>query len=125
VGIDEMMIVAKRVEIDAAHFLPGYDGKCANLHGHRWIIEIGIKGYVDEKTGMVVDFTLLKAFLDTIKEKLDHHLINDIIPNPTAENLCMWVRYQKGLESIENWNPPRNIAFIRVWETEDSYAELS
>ena len=114
--------VSKKVSFDAAHYLPGYDGKCANLHGHHWVVELGVKGSLDEQTGMVVDFTVLKFFLSQIQANLDHHLLNDVLPNPTAENLVFYIKskfYEQlwGLEGVK-------LDFIRVWETEDSMAEL-
>ncbi len=77
----EEMTVVKRVSFDAAHYLPDYPGKCKNMHGHHWVVELGIKGAIDEETGMVVDFTLLNTLLrDKIVERFDHRLVNDIIP---------------------------------------------
>lgn len=53
------MRVSKAFEFDSAHYLPGYDGKCANLHGHRWKIVVEFKGPILEN-GMVIDFTIIK-----------------------------------------------------------------
>ena len=116
------MVVAKSIEIDAAHFLPNYEGKCRDLHGHRWKIELAVEGEVGEVSGMVIDFTDLKRFLDFIKERLDHHLINDIIPNPTAENICLYVESEL-IKDDWGFNPDM-WKWIRVWETRDSVAEL-
>ena len=118
------MIVAKSIEIDAAHFLPNYEGKCRDLHGHRWKIELAVEGEVDEKSGMVIDFVDLKSFLDFIREQLDHHLINDIIPNPTAENICFYVRDQLLVGAWWQDSYGFHLGWIRVWETSDSYALL-
>lgn len=110
--------VVKRVEIEAAHFLPNYVGKCSSLHGHRWTIEVGVTGEPDPVSGMVVDFGILSEFLEKeVVAKLDHHLINEVIPNPTAENLCEWILNQ--MEKIKFL-----ITLVRVWETGDSYAEI-
>ncbi len=116
------MTVAKRVSFDAAHFLPDYPGKCANMHGHHWIVELAIEGEVNKNTGMVIDFVLLKRFLNYIKEIFDHTLINDTISNPTAENIC-WYIGEKILDDDWGFNP--HYKWIKVWETEDSYALLS
>lgn len=114
------MIVAKRASFDAAHYLPKYEGKCKNLHGHHWVVELAVKGPVQE-SGMVVDFTLLKEFLDSIVEKFDHHLLNDLIQNPTAENICLWIEKNWKVWYLEGCE----LAWIKVWETEDSFALLS
>jgi len=114
------LTVVKRISFDAAHYLPGYEGKCKNMHGHHWVVELGVNGQVNPETGMVVDFAELKKFLSMVRRQFDHHLVNDTIQNPTAENIALyiedlWEHYS--LEGVE-------LAFVRVWETEDSYAEL-
>ena len=118
------MIVAKRISFDAAHFLPDYDGPCANMHGHRWTVEVGVEGPIFPN-GMVLDFVKLKAFLEVIKKAFDHQLINDILPNPTAENICVWVRI-RFYEWVSDYDKKQELklAFIKVWETDDSYVEL-
>ncbi len=64
---------------DAAHFLKDYDGKCANIHGHRWKVEVEIqceslKENGSEK-GMCVDFSVLKEELKNLLEGFDHTFI--------------------------------------------------
>ena len=53
-----------KAAFDSAHFLSGYNGKCANIHGHRWTVEVEIKGdglqQTGEKKGMLIDFGDLK-----------------------------------------------------------------
>lgn len=68
-----------KAAFDSAHFLSGYQGKCANLHGHRWTIEV----IVEQETlqtdgvcrGMLIDFGDLKKALRQIAECYDHALI--------------------------------------------------
>ncbi len=116
------MTVVKSISFDAAHFLPDYKGKCSNTHGHHWIVELAIEGEVNKNTGMVIDFALLNGFLKHIEDQLDHTLINDTIPNPTAENICLFVADElRG----DDWGFAPNWKFIKVWETENSYALLS
>jgi len=117
-------VVSKRVSFDAAHFLPGYAGKCANIHGHHWVVELGVKGVVDPDTGMVTDFGELSAFLkEKVVERFDHKLVNDIIENPTAENIAGRIVSFFNVWRDENcW--VAELSFIRVWETEDSYCEV-
>lgn len=80
--------VAKTFTFDSAHHLPGYDGPCANLHGHQWKLEVEVTGKIDGDTGMVMDFVKLKKIVnDLIVSHLDHKLINDVYAMPTAENM--------------------------------------
>lgn len=64
---------------DSAHFLSGYEGKCANLHGHRWKIEVTAAEEelqaAGQCRGMVIDFGDLKKTLRDIADSFDHSLI--------------------------------------------------
>ncbi|MGN1318791.1 MAG: 6-carboxytetrahydropterin synthase QueD [Lachnospirales bacterium] len=73
---------------DSAHFLSGYNGKCANIHGHRWkvIIEVMSESVKDsgQIRGMIVDFSTLKSDLKKEVDFFDHSLI--IEENTLKEN---------------------------------------
>lgn len=64
---------------DSAHFLAGYDGKCGNLHGHRWTVLLTVQSETlredQQQKGMCVDFAELKKDLRTELDALDHVLI--------------------------------------------------
>ena len=64
---------------DSAHFLSGYDGKCSNIHGHRWRVIIEVNSEDVQKAGqargMLVDFSTLKDDLKQEVDSLDHALI--------------------------------------------------
>lgn len=64
---------------DSAHFLSDYDGKCENLHGHRWRVVAWIKAEELQREGqekdMVVDFGDFKRALRGLTEELDHMFI--------------------------------------------------
>ena len=96
-------------KISAAHYLPEYEGKCSQLHGHTWKIEVWLHGEI-QSNGMVVDFREVKDVIDA----LDHKCLNDILPNPTAENLAMYL-----LKRVPCCRK------VRVWESDDAYAEVS
>ena len=74
-----MYILKTEASFDSAHFLAGYNGKCSNLHGHRWKIVLEVqteelKEDVQHK-GMYVDFGELKKDLRNIADSMDHALI--------------------------------------------------
>jgi 6-pyruvoyltetrahydropterin/6-carboxytetrahydropterin synthase len=80
----------------SAHQLRGYRGKCENLHGHNYKIEIYARGRELDKTGLLVDFVELKAAADEVVGYLDHRNINELPPfdeklNPSAENLARFI----------------------------------
>lgn len=66
-------------KFDSAHFLAGYEGKCANIHGHHWVVEVAVKGSELQgsgtKRGMLIDFGDLKHIVRGMAEELDHALI--------------------------------------------------
>lgn len=67
---------------DAAHFLSGYQGKCKNIHGHRWRVVVEIFGKeleTDGQTrGMVRDFGELKRDVRFITDAWDHSFIYEV-----------------------------------------------
>lgn len=119
-----MKILWKTFYFDAAHSLPNYKGKCNCLHGHRWKVEIGITGPVQtigSDIGMIIDFSKLKERIGWIfNESLDHQFINQIIANPTAENIIEWIKEKIIFELIDT-----NLALVRlkIYETPDSCIE--
>lgn len=74
-----MYILKTEQSFDSAHFLAGYNGKCGNLHGHRWrvIVEVQAAELETDRQlrGMHVDFATLKEDLKLETEELDHALI--------------------------------------------------
>ena len=74
-----MYYLKTSASFDSAHFLAGYEGKCANIHGHRWNIEVSISGdhlqQEGTKRGMLIDFSDLKKAVHDIADSLDHSLI--------------------------------------------------
>jgi len=84
---------------DAAHKLTKYKGKCANLHGHRWNVEVYARG-IPNNNGMLVDFTKIKGEID----KLDHQCLNEVLEfNPTAENIAIYLlaKFEVAYPSID------------------------
>ena len=80
----------------SAHQLRGYRGKCENLHGHNYKIEIYARGRELNQVGLLVDFVELKAAADEVVNFLDHKNINELPPfdeelNPSAENLARFI----------------------------------
>ncbi len=78
----------------AAHALRAYRGKCENLHGHNYKVEVTLQGEELDGAGLLVDFVELKRWLRAVIERLDHRLLNDVEPfdrlNPTAENMALY-----------------------------------
>ena len=141
------MLVTKQIEIDMGHRVLNHKSKCKHMHGHRYVIELGVddklittEGISDE--GMVIDFGDLKSILmSEIDARFDHKFImyekdwklidrfNEIEKDffgivlvnfiPTAENLA-----KHWYELIKSKLQERNIAikYVKVWETPTSTA---
>ncbi|MBX5479157.1 MAG: 6-carboxytetrahydropterin synthase QueD [Pyrinomonas methylaliphatogenes] len=95
-GYFEVMIERN---FSSAHQLRGYKGKCENLHGHNYKVEIYARGRKLNEIGLLVDFAELKAAADEVIERLDHRNLNEIPPfdrelNPSAENLARYILEQ-------------------------------
>lgn len=70
-----MYTITTEDSFDAAHFLADYNGKCRNLHGHRWRVQVEVSSQELREDGMVIDFTDVKNDLKELTEYLDHCLI--------------------------------------------------
>lgn len=111
------MFIVKKFKFDAAHNLVSYKGKCENLHGHTYLLVVVIEGYPDNE-GMIMDFVELKNIVnEEIISILDHSYINEIISQPTAENIAIWI-WNRLEERIRRENC--RLYEIQVWETEES-----
>lgn len=110
----------------AAHQLRGYQGKCEDLHGHTYRVEVKVKaGFLDE-VGLAADFSVLKQKTDAVLELWDHKFLNEIPPfdriNPSAENIAAEIYHR--LEASCN-DIPVTMAAVTVWESENACATFT
>ncbi|HPP09048.1 MAG TPA: 6-carboxytetrahydropterin synthase, partial [bacterium] len=97
-------------------------GKCENLHGHNWKVDVTVGGEIN-RSGMVIDFGILKMALEQVLSKLDHKYLNDIgyfkKVNPSSENVAFYIfkQLEKNLK-IDNVR----IKKVTVWENEKQCA---
>ncbi len=110
----------------SAHALRGYNGKCENIHGHNWQIELIVLSDVLNDIGLVVDFKLLKGYLKEIMEILDHKFINDLDffkeTNPSAENIARYIYEEFSRITGAYKDGLIKIARVNVYETPSSMA---
>ena len=105
------MRVKRIFDFEAAHVLPNHPGKCRNLHGHSYRLGVTVERPVDPASGLAIDFADLKAIVTReVVDLLDHRYVNDLIDNPSAENMTVWMwrRLQPALPGL---------AEIELWET--------
>ncbi|UKN01480.1 6-carboxytetrahydropterin synthase [Paracrocinitomix mangrovi] len=137
--------VSKIFDFETAHALWGYDGKCANIHGHTYVLTVTISGdLIDDKDhpkyGMIIDFGDIKTIVKKeivdvydhcllIRKNTPHEKYADVETafkkvwctefQPTCENMLidMVERLQKALpDNIE-------LKYVKLQETRSSYAE--
>ena len=143
------MKITKEITFDSAHMLSNYDGKCNNLHGHTYKLQVTLEGQVNNESGMLLDFNKVKEVLNTaIIQHFDHALIfSEAGLQEEAERaLLVWAsQYKKkfielpaGKSTCENMAPiikdyiliylkNMNInnmqVSVKLWETPTSFAE--
>jgi 6-pyruvoyltetrahydropterin/6-carboxytetrahydropterin synthase len=120
-GLFEVMIERN---FSSAHQLRGYKGKCENLHGHNYKIEIYVRGSELNNIGLLVDFVELKAAADDVVLYLDHRNINELPPfdvelNPSAENLARYILERVGSRVDDE---RARVYKVRCFETPTSVA---
>ena len=119
----EMYEVKVKKSFSGAHKLRGYRGKCEELHGHNWLVEVTVRAGDLDDIDIALDFAELKVGLREVLAVLDHKYLNDVPPfdkvNPTSERLAGYVFEQMG----KRINDDRvKVARVDVWETEENRA---
>ena len=117
-----VVVIRKTFRFEAAHVLPHHLGKCARPHGHSYRFEVAVKGALVSEgaaTGMVLDFDDLAALVRPhVVDRLDHTSLNDLLPNPTAEEIALWIWNElaprvAGLDEIVVWETQTACAVVR------------
>lgn len=98
-----MVELSQEFTFDAAHYLEGAP-EYRRMHGHSFYAEVTLKGEPDPATGFLRDLGEVHAALATIREALDHRLLNEIegLGKPTLENLArfIYVRAKAALPEV-------------------------
>lgn len=108
----------------SAHQLRGYRGKCENLHGHNWKVQVFVDAERLNEIDIAIDFHDLKKMTNEIVSQLDHKFLNDVFPftekNPSSENIAKWLfdSLRDKLKGYENVK----IHAVTIWESETASA---
>ena len=107
----------------AAHQLRGYKGKCEQLHGHNWKVQVHVVAEKLNDIDIAIDFHDLKELLDEVVAPLDHSFLNDIFPftekNPSSENIAKWI-YDSLNKKLSDEHV--QVSAVTVWESETAAA---
>ena len=122
--LHEVMI---QMSFSSAHYLRNYAGKCANLHGHNYKVEVHARGRKLDQIGMLIDFSELKAATGKVVDYLDHRNINDLPPfdreiNSTAEEIAAYFLREVGAQIN---NDRIQVYKVRIWETDNCVVSCS
>lgn len=116
-----MFEIAVKGHFDAAHYLKGYQGKCEEVHGHRFGVVVEVRGEKLNDIGILYDFADLKHRLRDILDGLDHHLLNDLTPfkegNPSSENIASYI-YQQMADKLRDEGI--HLSYVEVWESPEN-----
>jgi 6-pyruvoyltetrahydropterin/6-carboxytetrahydropterin synthase len=113
----------------AGHYLRNYKGKCENPHGHNYKVRVTLQGESLDKAGLLLDFKDLKEVMKHVIDRLDHQMLNDIVPftelNPSAENLARYFFDQTNgrLQSLTTGRV--TVKDVTIWETDSTTARYS
>ena len=135
-----MYQLTTHASFDSAHFLSGYEGKCRNLHGHRWKLEVTVSSeelaQEGQIRGMIVDFGELKKDVKDLADEFDHCLIIErgTLKEKTMEALeeeefrIIQVEFRPTAESFARYFYERikalgyQVSLVKVYETPNNMA---
>lgn len=107
----------------SAHQLRGYKGKCENIHGHNWKVQVYVTTDRLNEIDLAIDFHDLKRITNEVIAQLDHTCLNEVFPfterNPSSENISRWV-FDSLRKRLSEYKV--NISAVTVWESETASA---
>jgi len=107
------MLLRVEFQFNAAHRLPYYEGPCFHTHGHNYQLIVLVESKVDPQSGMSMDFGQVKQLVrEHALDAIDHNDLNQVLDNPTAENVVSWI-----WEKLQPALP--ELVELRLFETPD------
>ena len=107
----------------AAHQLREFHGKCEQLHGHNWKVEVYVKGEKLGEDGLLLDFGVIKENTKKALRELDHKFLNDLPffteTNPSSENIAQYL-YDYLSTRLNNENV--RVSRVAAWESDTACA---
>ncbi|MDR0549192.1 MAG: 6-carboxytetrahydropterin synthase QueD [Deltaproteobacteria bacterium] len=110
----------------AAHNLREFHGRCENLHGHNWFVEVRVTAKELDRTGLVIDFGVLKKLLNETLDLVDHKYLNELeyfkVDNVSSENIARFIFNQMAPQISAASDNRVKLTSVSAWENESSCA---
>ena len=122
-GVTSMYELKIITHMACAHQLREFEGRCENLHGHNWKIEVQVTGKELEANGILIDFKRIKTATEKVIDELDHKFLNDLDYfkelNPSSENIARYI-----FRALGHALDDRTVRVSRVtaWESDTACA---
>jgi 6-pyruvoyltetrahydropterin/6-carboxytetrahydropterin synthase len=121
-----MYEVTIKKSFSAAHLLKEIGGKCEELHGHNFLVEVSVSAESLNNEDLLIDFRIVKRWTDEVLEQLDHKYLNEIEyfknMNPSSEQLA---RFLFDRISEKSRQAKVTLSRITIWESDNSRVSYS
>jgi 6-pyruvoyltetrahydropterin/6-carboxytetrahydropterin synthase len=121
-----MYEVTIKKSFSAAHRLKEIGGKCEELHGHNFLVEISVEAESLNEEGLLIDFRVVKRWTDEVLEALDHKYLNELEcfknMNPSSEAIARFLYERIGEKARQT---KVALSKVTVWESENSRVTYS
>ena len=118
-----MYEVTIKKSFSAAHVLKEIGGKCEDLHGHNFLVEVTVAGNVLNEEDLLIDFRDLKKWINEILDHLDHKYMNEIEVfkdvNPSSERIARYI-YERLMKKFQTLNLVLTVSRVTVWESDNA-----
>ncbi len=105
----------------AAHMLAAIGGKCEELHGHNFSVEVTVAAPDLNSAGILIDFRDVKKWLQEILDNLDHKHLNELAffntTNPSSENIAHYIYREMKLKAHQ---AEIKVSRVKVWESQNA-----
>jgi 6-pyruvoyltetrahydropterin/6-carboxytetrahydropterin synthase len=110
----------------AAHNLREFYGKCENLHGHNWFVEVKVRADEVDKIGLVMDFGVMKKLLNEVLDLIDHKYLNELEyfreQNPSSENIARFIFDRLETPVRDASSGRARLYSVSAWESDNASA---
>ena len=121
-----MYEVTIKKSFSAAHLLKEIGGKCEELHGHNFLVEVSVAAELLNSEGLLIDFRVVKRWTDEVIELLDHKYLNELAyfknKNPSSEAIARLLYDRIGEKALQ---AKVTLSSVTVWESENSCVTYS